>query len=176
MKRGKIMNKNVMIAMEKIEQLDGQFNHYSINRYLQTKLRDIDFSVTTIKEWFQKEQLILAENSVLFSFSEYETFIEFLVEYAMKNYKKNLNDTESVFTDYQYIEFLLYLITHSELEKMEKAYCSYANIEDMSLNEFVITKIGMPLGDQLPLVCFLDIILNLQTKNYNQRYINLFNE
>ena len=88
MKRGKIMNKNVMIAMEKIEQLDGQFNHYSINRYLQTKLRDIDFSVTTIKEWFQKEQLILAENSVLFSFSEYETFIEFLVEYAMKNYKK----------------------------------------------------------------------------------------
>ena len=114
------MNKNVMIAMEKIEQLDGQFNHYSINRYLQTKLRDIDFSVTTIKEWFQKEQLILAENSVLFSFSEYETFIEFLVEYASKNYKKNLNDTESVFTDYQYIEFLLYLITHSELEKMER--------------------------------------------------------
>lgn len=117
MKRGKIMNKNVMIAKEKIEQLDSQFNHYSINRYLQTKLRDIDFSVTTIKEWFQKEQLILAENSLLFSFSEYETFIEFLVEYAMKNYKKNLNDTESVFTDYQYIEFLLYLITHSELKK-----------------------------------------------------------
>lgn len=160
----------IPIILEKqqtfLNELDEKLSEYTINRYLITPLIETEIEKISMAEWFYKNQLILSENNNFCTFSEYEDFILFLQDYAKSNYEIEFSDNESVFSDYQYIEFLLYISYIKELDKLKQEYCNCLKVEKMSLADYVITTFGMYFTDELPLNSFINILLELHLKFY----------
>ena len=149
-----------------LDNINQELSMYSLNRYLHTPLAELDITKISMCDWFYQEQLILSENNVTSNFAEYDSFLLFLTDYAKETYQVSFLDDKSVFSDYQYIEFILYVSFINELDKLEKAYCECFNIKSMSLSDYVMTTFSMYFSDELPLNQFINMLTNLHLKTY----------
>lgn len=156
-----------------VKTINDNLSPYSLNRYLWTPLKDVDFSKISARKWFKKENLVLAENNMYCGIEVYEQFIEFITEYALKSYQLELADYETALTDYQYIDFLVTIALNKEMENFEKAYCEYFQIKNMTLNYYAVVTFGMNFMDELPLDSFINMFIELMAKEYIQKNINL---
>ncbi len=142
-------------------------SHFSLNRYVEKPLYELDLNQESMTEYLDSENLFIGLNQL----NPFVTFKKINLDNVLRacfNVLQANEITEFIFEEQELIEILLYLDEHDLKEALINEVTTLTRHDfrtyDGILNCLSVQREDMPLGDQLPLTTFLQAYLCLIDK------------
>lgn len=149
-----------------INQANHFLSHFSLNRYVEKPLYDIDLNEESMIDYLKRENLYIRLNDLNpLVFLELVTYIDILMSVNSCLKEKTIDEnyhSENLLEAFLYIEQNEYQQAFINEMTINTGY-TFETFADV-LNCFTISWSAIPLGDQLPVATFLQAYLCLIDK------------